>query len=485
MQPVRRKRQKGLNNKTKAIIILFLIALAITFILLSKPEQNKTDVSADNVFNLLSVEKEDISRISIKPENGQEYSIEQTSDKKYYIKDEQDFLLDEDMVYSIFDTACFWEAHYKIGENFSDEKLNEFGISNDSLMVKIKLNQDKNYVFVFGDKINAENPFWYIYAQHENTLYATKINYTDIYNFTLKELYPVPEINFSSDLVDKITISGKGKEIIITRHEDLWGFESPVEYPLSKLSGEQLAKKIEKMRLAAYEAPKSEQNIKEYGLDTPEAIITFDIADSFVYSPDGKKANVPKHQIKISIGSSIEGIGFYCLYENNIYKATSLSMGFLLDIKVKDMLLTSPVNISIDRLESLTFIKGDNIAAYSLVFTESVLKNNEIEKDEYGNTVYNLSVFKNGSEYDEQAFITNYTELTKLQIDGRLPDNFNKSAEKASFSITLKYEGGERAIEFYPFDPLHSAVSIDGVFLHYISNDKLNNLKFLDNNILK
>ncbi|MDO5022885.1 MAG: hypothetical protein Q4E07_06070, partial [Eubacteriales bacterium] len=94
----------------------------------------------------------------------------------------------------------------------------------------------------------------------------------------------------------------------------------------------------------------------------------------------------------------------------------------------------------------------------------------------FGNTVYNLSVTKNGDDIDEQAFIAEYTELTKLEMDGRLPKGFTPQ-EKSEFSIIIKYDGGKRTLEFYPFDPLHYALSLDGVFLHYVSIDKLNELK--------
>ena len=478
MQPVQRKPQKSLNKKAKIIIILLLIALALIFVFLSKPKEKKPIASEETVFTLLNANKEDISYVSIKPKNGKEYSIEQTSNDEYAISGEQDFLFDKNMVSSIFDTACFWEAHYKIGENFSDEKLSEFGISISSLTVSVNLSKNKKYTFVFGDKINTDNFLQYIYAQHDKTLYATKINYTDVYNFTLKEIHTVPEINFSPDLIDKITIAEKGKKIIITRQEDLWRFESPIKYPMNKTSSEQLAQNIGKMRLAAYEAPANKQNIEKYGFYDTKVNIAFDIAASYVSAPGGEKISIPKHKVELSLGKEIEGVGFYCLYEGDIYKATKLSLGFLLDMHIHDMLLLNPVNISIDRLESLTFVKDNQIAEYSLQFTENVLENNEIEKDKHGNTVYNLSVLKNGIQFGEQTFITKYTELSKMEIDGQLPEGFSNPTGKASASIILKYDRGERIIDFFPFDPLHFAVSIDGTCMHYISKDKLEDLWF-------
>ena len=69
-----------------------------------------------------------------------------------------------------------------------------------------------------------------------------------------------------------------------------------------------------------------------------------------------------------------------------IYIRQPSFLRFLLDMHIHDMLLFNPVNISIDRLESLTFIKDNQIAEYSLQFTENVLENNEIEKDSICNT---------------------------------------------------------------------------------------------------
>ncbi|MDO5022884.1 MAG: DUF4340 domain-containing protein [Eubacteriales bacterium] len=382
MQPVKRKTQKKINNKAKIIIVVLVLLVTATFVLLSKPKIQKPQSSDDTVYKLLTAEKDDIASITIKPKRGREYTIEYTANDNYTLHDKTDFLFDKSLVDSIFDTACFWETHYKIAENLTTKELEEFGIKADSLKVKIDIADNKTYTFYFGDKINIEIPLRYIYAQHEKTLYATKINYTDIYNFTLEELHTVPAINFSSDLVDKITINTDKKSIVLTRREDLWSFKSPLAYPLSKSSGKQLGNNIEKMRLATFETLATESNIQKYGLEKPQAVIIFDIAQSIVSSQEGEKIRVPAHQIQFDIGNEIEGIGFYCLYEGNIYKITKLSLGFLLDMRIDDMLLTTPANIAIDRLENLIIIKNNKKTEYSLNFTENVLPNNEIEKEE-------------------------------------------------------------------------------------------------------
>ena len=481
MQSVQRESNKKLSKKWRIALLIVLIVLIATFVYISIPHEIVIEPTDEDII-ILQIEPEDIIELTIKPKKGEEYTLEQVEADSFRLKGYENYPLDIDMVREMFDITASITAVDAMVESIDIIKAREYGIDNNSLKVSIALSTGKTHTYIFGYEIKTEVPMRYMYCEDSGTMYITKINYPDVLNYTVKELHTVPPLNFSSELVDSIQIyENTGRNIEIIRQEDMWSFVSPIKYPINADSAKKLCDNIEDMRLAVFEDKATDTTLSKYGLKKPRTRVIFYIAKSNVSVTsiiDNTKDiyKVDEHSIELLIGDDFDDIGFYCLYDGNIYKASRLSMGFLLQMNIDEMYIKNPVNISINALKEVSVIRADKKNIYTLDFIETVLPNNKISKDKYGNTLYDMHVYKNGQEINSKEWTSKYMLLTQLNIDGRLP---NDSIPETSplFEIKLIYEGGNRNITFYPYDALHAAMSIDGIFIHYVSLDKLSEIE--------
>ena len=481
MQSVQREPNKKLSKKWKLAFIIALLIFIAAFVYISRPHEIIIEPTDEEII-ILQVEPEDIIELTIKPKKGKSYTLEQIEADSFRLKGDENYQLDIDMVSDMFDIAASITAVDAMIESIDIIKAREYGIDENSLKVKIVLNTGKTHTYILGYEIKTEVPMRYMYCANSGTIYVTKINYPDILNYTIKELHTVPPLNFSSELVDSMQISeNTGRNIEIIRREDMWSFVSPIKYPISNDSAKKLCDNIEAMRLAVFESEAAESKLNNYGLDEPRAKVTFNIAKSNVsvtnIIDDNKDSyEIDEHSIQLLLGDDFDDIGFYCLYYGNIYKASHLSMGFLLQMDIEEMYIKNPVNIAINALKEMSIIRADERNIYTLDFVETVLPNNQISTDEYGNILYDMCVYKNGQEIESMEWTSKYMLLTQLNIDGTLPYDFTPESSPLLI-IKLIYEGGERNITFYPYDALHAAMSIDDIFIHYISLDKLSEIE--------
>ena len=76
---------------------------------------------------------------------------------------------------------------------------------------------------------------------------------------------------------------------------------------------------------------------------------------------------------------------------------------------------------------------------------------------------------------DAEAFLAWYRALATLAPAGRLPAGYAPT-EKCRGKIVLTNDAFTRQIEFYPYDGLHDALAVDGVFRFYTEKTWLDQL---------
>lgn len=476
-----RKHEKKKFPRWGWLIIIISLTITTTFIYLleRKVEPPKIETKSERI-DLLRLPVSDIASLTVYPTGGEKYTIVQKKQGQYHLESNPDYPLQAKTLDEMFDAVSSMVADSMVIKNIPETQLQEFGVNEESLRFTITDKNKESSTWYFGYELNTEVPMRYLYQQG-GSMYLTGINYPDICNFTVQELHPVPSINFTPDIITGIQVVQGNHALRLIDENGMWFLTAPFKYPADKQAVDGLLQKIGDMRLAAFVEDASDQALTRYGFDMPRATITLNIADSTisVLSPEQQvvqQDRIAAHSNTFVIGNPIEGIGFYCLYEDMVFKATNLSMGFFMDMYAEDYTLKNPFNISLNVMKSMKLQRNGETTDYQFIIVEQILQNNEIATDEFGNTLFDMHVEKNGAPIETSSFIADYTNLNHVRVDGILDDSKKINQENPLLLAELEYETGRRTIAFYPYDALHAAVSIDGIICHYIEIEKISNI---------
>lgn len=472
MQSIEKKPRK---KATGWVIALLMLALILAGFLFFSKEKIPPPPKKPDFITLFQTEEDTILALTINPTGGETYTLIKTEDG-YAIKGRDSFPLNQDLAASMFDMVRLIRASERIAVIDQANSPEDFGITQDSLTITLRLKNGQQVTTRFGYPLNLESYSQYLMMDGDTTVYLTSDNYPDVCDFTDLQLHTVPGINFTPDLVDAIHVTGE-RELSLERVNDFWQLTKPYTYPAQPSKVQAVLEKIGKMRLAAYEAEGTEANLAKYGLASPRFVVCLKMAESVISSADtqtGEQSSVriPAHEQVFQIGRSFDGIGFYCLYEHKIYKATMLSMGFLENLTSDDLALTTPVHLSINALTGLDVAYENRQASFTLEIVEQVAKNNQLVVDEHGRIQYDLWLFAGDRRLDPAPFVAAYTQATKLSASANLPEGY-QVAGKPLGSVSLSFEGGHMEVQFFPYDALTLSVQINGKALHMIDKESV------------
>lgn len=473
MQPVRKKTQ---NKKLRAFFLvpLLLAVGALLFFLLTKPDvANQMHQHDDEPIALIHIKPEELLSFTVFPRNNKAFTLERNGET-FAVKGNADFPLDQDQLDLMVKDLTVLTVNELAGEvHLEEEHLAELGLGKAAARVTARYADDSSITLVFGDSAQTEIPSDYIMIAGDNKVYTISQETRDHFDRSLASLHPTPAINFNADLVTRIEISGS-EPLVLQQEEGLWEILSPFSYPADKEAISRLLNSISKMRFAVYAGEADDENKAQFGFNTGCRTVTFHLAPSIItgYDEEGlavSQERVPEQRITLSLGDRIDNIGLYTLYEGEIYQSTNASMGFLSELSLSGLLSPNPFTLPINRVQSLTVSNGSEERAYQIELIESVLPNNEIAKDELGNTLYEPYISLDDREVNQEDFVREYLRLMQTKRTGKLPEDFQAEQKAVLRYQLVKLDGKELIVAFYPLDALHYAMQVNGTFVDYIT----------------
>ena len=107
------------------------------------------------------------------------------------------------------------------------------------------------------------------------------------------------------------------------------------------------------------------------------------------------------------------------------------------------------------------------------VYTQKVTENNEVEKDEKGNVVYDIAATCNGQTITADAFTSLVERLKEMTVSGSLGES-QVPAGTPRWQMTLTTTGGQsRTLAAYPMDTFNDILAVDGVALQYLNAEAI------------
>ncbi len=486
---MRQVERKAANKKRKAriwmlAVFALLLVAALLFLLLRKPVQVAPVPSTQrNNVVLLSVERDQLRKFTASPTHAPPYTFT-WQDASFIPDGNPAFELDSNQLDVILGTLAHIEAadHFGKLELMPNETLEDFGLGSAAFTLAAEYADGQRIKLAIGNRVHGELPLDYMMVEGSDILYAISADIRDTFDRPMNNLHVVPAINFTPELVSRLTVKGQNPFIIRHLEHDLWVVEEPFHYPAEKAAVQQLLKQIGDMRLASFIAPATEQTQSEYGFDEDVVQVAFELLPSTITSVGAQgevvaSKEVDAQTVTFLFGNSIADTGWYCLYDGVIYQVSDLSMGFLMRDDWRMFASTNPIDIPLSTVRMLTVEKDGAEKAYRIALTEQVLPNNKLLMDELGDTLYSFLITQSGNEIAPEQVTQPYAKLMELRVRGRLPEDYQPNSP-ALLSIRIDAGTYGRDIAFYEYDALHVALSVDGKCLHYVDRSILDEIHF-------
>lgn len=488
MSPVRR-RTVGAEKKKKRILWLLLPLAAALFcgvwLLLNKLPTPLPEVVPSQSITLSNRASEEVTSINVSGPYDTPYTLRRDAKGEWQMEGNPGFNFRQTMLDAMINNAAVIITDDTIGKlsEHSDWHTDDFGLQDGCLRVDAGYSDGRHLVFRLGDPIPEETPGYFFMLEGDDRIFTMSSDVFEAYANTRMALHTVSEPSLKGDLIDRISFSGQNP-FTLERSSDGWYLTDPVIYPLADSAVSSLLTKLEGIRFAQYMGQAEDCNLPSLGLDPAERTLTLVIAESTVtgYDADSKVIGstlLPAYQLELSIGHEESEIVFYCLYRGEVNKATTFSAGFLRTQDWNNLLLAAPFNYDISEIQSLTWSQNGKTQVYSLSFSERILPNNELERDENGNVIYDVNVSCNGQNTDSEAFAAAYGRLCALRMEDRLPADYSLSQEEPLLTVEItRNDGKQRTVTLLPLDALHDIVSVNGVALFRVEKGWINGVNW-------
>lgn len=309
------------TGKLIALLAVLAVAVAAYFVAsaIAKREESKNDTPDETKISIIDKETTDLVSVTIKAA-GSDYTVGQ-SDGKYTLKDDADFPLDQDRAKDIAAAVTSVSADRKVADTGADSS--EYGLDSPLYTVTAKYSGGAEMTFRIGS-YNRHTDSYYMSIAGEDTVYLVSKTMTSPLGYTMKDLIvnetlTEPDEKFDALTGIKVAFSdGTGFRYSLVSDESE---DAEDTWALSLLDGTAIKGDFSKEAEALYDAlfgykptdwvaygVKTDEQLKEYGLDAPYAEITVYYNDTVVITPDDSSAPITKtveKTLTVRIGSLV------------------------------------------------------------------------------------------------------------------------------------------------------------------------------------
>lgn len=474
MERVPRKQKK--TDRKKGWVLLCALGLVLLCLggwLLMK-EEPLPEPKAAQITWIASYDADAITGLTVSPRGSTAYPLILT-EEGMKIRGQENLPLREDVVEEMLEAAGHLQAQDVIGTPEEvGVPLAAFGLEEPELKVEMTLQDGTTQEILFGDRV-PETDLPQYYCLSKGVLYTVLCDPCDVLFHDVEYLRKFKQPEIQTDLIDRIDVTGD-VTLSLAYTGDGFCMEAPWDYPANEAKVEMLLQNIGRMAFEAYLGTPEENDLAALGLEEPALCVVITQAASVITGEtvDGEQVSLEVPQVKytLHIGRDSGSSAVYVCWENGVYKASNFLLGFWKEMQPDDYLAPSPINITVEKLKSITVKTDTAEEKYQVEMVESVGQNNEIETDEFGRTLYDAKIMKNGQVTDAAAFLSWYVQLNKLPLSGRVKENWKMEGQPLA-TIILQGHLEERQVSFYPYDSLHAVMVVDGTGIYYLERSAL------------
>lgn len=342
---------------------------------------------------------------------------------------------------------------------------------------------DGSEISIFLGDTMLDTTYHYYRWSGDNSVYLCNTGVYETFEYTADMLRSVTQPVIVPSLVERVAIRrGDAVPVVCALETDAEGtvrgtLQSPYVYPMDSSAAGDLLAAVKNFRLGARLRPLTAETLSTYGFDAPQAVVTIE-QQRGLYSQIGANGAlqseiVEPSSVTLTLGNADGEFFYYCAYEGTCYRVSGFLVGAFLNADAAAFATRNPADLGDVAYRSVSLQTGDGALDICAEYIETVLPNNELETDEDGNVVYTVQVSCNGSAVSAGAFEGLVARLRQMTVSGTL-EGVRELAGAPRWQMTLTTaQGDTRTLAAYPADAFHDALAVDGVALHYISDEAL------------
>ena len=488
MQDVRRKTP---HKKTPNRLLWLALALAVLLgalgvrMLLPEEEAVPLETHADTAQVLMAHDADEVERVAVTLRAGEGWEAVQSAPGTLSLVDDPGMEISESLAASILRAASVLSCEAVLTDDLALYlgDLAAFGLADPTVVARIAYTDGQSAVLRIGSAVSEDDAGWlYMLLDGDERLFAIDKGTVEDLAVDWSLLRPVTQPTLHAARFDGITLTGARNALIgawslegdigDADAGDRWHLTAPWHYPADAEAVNTLKQNLASLRLGAYVAPATPENLASHGFDAPRLTIELhQAAGSFGMTNAAGEWSLtdwPESSFKLVVGGALNEDIDYILHEDTIYTGSHYLLEYFMSLDWSATLSRYIAPTALGNLDRLTVETADGLHAYVVTRAEQVAENNELITDENGNLVYDYTCELDGKPYDYGTFEAAYGRLIVATVSGRLPEGWQ--AESAPHTVYTFYDvsGEAHTVAFADFDPLHDAVIIDGVAVFYL-----------------
>lgn len=271
----------------KSLLVLFLVLVGlgtyIYFVESKKPEAG-TEEAKPKVF---SVSADKIAELSVKAANG-DTTVLKKNGSNWEIVQPTPIRADESEVSGITTNIATVENARLVDENPKD--LSQYGLAQPRLDIGFQAAGDKTFHhLLIGDK-TATGGELYAKTGYHKKVFLIAAFLESSFNRTTFDLRDKTILKVDRDKVDRLQLDSSGQTIQLALANGEWTITRPLQAPADFGSVEAIVGRLQSAQMKSIAAPDA-TDLKQYGLDRPEATATLGLGSSQAALLLGKKAD--------------------------------------------------------------------------------------------------------------------------------------------------------------------------------------------------
>jgi len=378
----------------------------------------------------------------------------------------------------------------------------DFGLADPRVTVTARFTDGTELTLHIGSDTGLEEEWHYMTVEGDSRLFAVSSAVAADLDVEYALLRPVPKPDIVGALLDRITVYDSEKVIaewqLVGSVEDRdagcnWEVTTPFRAPADEEAIANLKKSAGDLRLGAWLAPATEENLDRYGFDIPRRVLLFHMAagSTGTISESGVY-DVTDHEektVELIVGGSPDDLASWVRFGDDLYTVSAFTLEAFADPDPLSTVARYPVLTPLDSLESLTVEENGEILEYVLqestaeagTATESTAaaesgtgsdSSTATESTASTESAATRQCFLNGEEIPYETFAAAYERLLTVTYSGRLPEDTDLEALLAKEPYK-KYtfrtlSGGTHTVLLRQWDDMHDAVTVDGSTLFYL-----------------
>lgn len=360
-----------------------------------------------------------------------------------------------------------------------EEHFADMGLAPPRITATARWSDGSETTLSFGAQL-PDSAAYYCLWSGDRCVYLCDASAYQAFEYTAGMLLPVTQPSLRAPLIDRVTITRRGGETLSMRFStDSNGsvtgtLESPLPYPMDSAAAARVVSALESFRLGAVQPALADDAADFYGFDDPLAVVeAHQQAGAYTaVNDDGQlvSRDAPETTLRLTFGRS-EGDFFYtCHYEGVCYLVNSFLVAQFISADKASLLTRAPADMGDALVTAVDLSMGDRVYALRYTRAERVLPNNQLETDERGNVVYDVSATLNGESISPDSYLAFVERLRAMRVSGELAEPFDPGATAPRWELVLTVRGGERrVVAAYPLNAFFDAIAVNGVACHELN----------------